>query len=93
MDRRGQGAQIARTHELLPQQLYAWRHEHMRGRKLAGESLGFAAVIVEEPASVVPMVGGALEIVIRTGAFAIHVSPEVSADHIGRVLDAVRQAG
>ena len=86
-------AQIARTHELLPQQLYAWRHEHMRGRKLAGESLGFAAVIVEEPASVVPMVGGALEIVIRTGAFAIHVSPEVSADHIGRVLAAVRQAG
>ncbi|KPF89752.1 transposase [Novosphingobium sp. AAP83] len=86
-------AQIARTHDLLPQLLYAWRHDHIRGRKLAGEPLGFAVVIVDEPASAVPMAWDALEIGIRTGGLAINVSPEVSADHIRRVLAAVRQAG
>lgn len=86
-------AQIARAHDLVPQQLYAWRHEHMRGRKLAGEPLGFAAVIVDEPAVALPTVEGAHEIVIRTGGLAIHVSPQVSTEHVARVLAAVRQAG
>ena len=86
-------AQIARTHDLLPQQLYAWRHERIRGRRSASEPMGFAAVIVGEPASAVPMADGSPEIVIRTGALAIHVSSGASTDHIGRVLAAVRQAG
>ena len=86
-------AQIARTHDLLPQQLYAWRHDRIRGRKSAREPLGFAALIVDEPAPATSVADGSSEIVIRTGALAIHVSPDVSADHIGRVLAAVRQAG
>lgn len=43
-------AQIAHTHDLLPQQLNAWQHEHIRGRRSASGPLGFAAVIVDEPA-------------------------------------------
>lgn len=86
-------AQIARTHDLLPQQLYAWRHEHIRGRRSASEPLGFAAVIVDEPASMVSTAEGAHEIVICTGGLAIHISPQVSAEHVTRVLAAVRQAG
>ncbi|WP_196490426.1 MULTISPECIES: IS66-like element accessory protein TnpA [Sphingomonadales] len=86
-------AQIARTHDLLPQQLYAWRHDHIRGRKLAGERLGFAAVIVDEPASMVSTAEGAHEIVIRTDGLAIHVPPQASTEHVARVLAAVRQAG
>lgn len=86
-------AQIARTHDLLPQQLYAWRHEHIWGRKLANEPLGFAAVIVDETASAEPMAETAHEIVIRTGGLTIHVSPQVSTEHVARVIAAVRQAG
>lgn len=85
-------AQIARAHDLVPQQLYAWRHEHIRGHRSASEPLGFAAVIVDEPASKVSTAEGAPEIVIRTGALAIHVSPEVSTEHVARVLAAVRKA-
>jgi uncharacterized protein (DUF2126 family) len=55
--------------------------------------LGFAAVIVEEPASAEPMAETAHEIVIRTGVLAIHVSPQASTEHVVRVLAAVRQAG
>lgn len=86
-------AQIARAHDLVPQQLYAWRHEHSRGRRSTSEPLGFAAVIVDEPASMVSTAEGAHEIVIRTGGLTIHVSPQVSTEHVVRVLAAVRQAG
>lgn len=54
-------------------------------------TLRFAAVIVDEPAVVVPTVEGAHEIVIRTCALAIHVALEMSADQIALVLVAVRQ--
>lgn len=86
-------AQIARTHDLLPQQLYAWRHDRIRGRRSASEPLGFAALIVDEPAATAPVADRSPEIVIRTGAWAVHVSPDASTDQIGRVLAAVRQAG
>jgi collagenase-like PrtC family protease len=55
--------------------------------------LGFAAVIVDDPALAEPMAECAHEIVIRTGGLAIHVSPQVSMEHVARVLAAVRQAG
>ena len=54
---------------------------------------GFAAVIVDEPASMVSTAEGAHEIVIRTDGLAIHVPPQASTEHVARVLAAVRQAG
>lgn len=84
--------QIARCHNLMPQLLYAWRHEQIRGRKLASEPFRFAAVIVDEPVVTVPTVEGAYQIVIRICALATHVSLDVSADQIALVLVAVRQA-
>lgn len=86
-------AEIARSHELLPRQLYAWRHDSVRGKQLASEPLGFVAAIVDGPECASPVADGSSEIVIRTGALAIHVSPGISADHIGRVLAAVKLAG
>jgi transposase len=87
-------AEIARNHELLPQQLYAWRHDSIRAERLAGEPLSFVEAIVDAPeaAELVPasVAAGPPEIVIRTGALAIHVSPGVGVDHIARVLAAVR---
>ena len=85
-------AEIARTHELVPQQLYAWRHDSMRARRLAGEPLGFVPAIVDDPEGAAPVAGGSMEIVIRTGVLAIHVPLGVSTDQIGRVLTAVRLA-
>lgn len=85
-------AEIARSHELLPQQLYAWRHDSVRAQRLAYEPLGFVAAIVDGPECASPVADGSPEIVIHTGALAIHVSPGVSVDHIGRVLAAVRLA-
>jgi transposase len=85
-------AQIARTNELLPQQLYAWRHDSMRAQRLASEPLSFVPAIVHGPESAVVVTGGCDAIVIRTGALAIHVPPGASTDHIGRVLIAVRLA-
>ena len=85
-------AELARTHELVPQQLYAWRHDSLRAQRLAGEPLGFVPAIVDEAEGAAPVAGGSDEIVIRTGALAIHVPPGVSADHIGRVLAAARLA-
>lgn len=85
-------AEIARTRELLPQQLYAWRHDSMRVQRLASEPLGFVPAIVDEPEDAAPVASSCDEIVIRTGALAIHVPAGVSADHIGRVVAAVRLA-
>jgi transposase len=86
-------AQIARAHDMLPQQLYAWRHESTIGKRVGNERLGFVPAVVEvagggggEPSGKADQ-----EIVIRTAAVAIHVPPGASADHIARVLGAVRQ--
>ena len=59
---------------------------------MASEPLGVVAAIVDGPACASPVADGSPEIVIHTGALAIHVSPGVSVDHIGRVLAAVRLA-
>lgn len=85
-------AAIARTNDLLPQQLYAWRHDSIRAQRLSREPLGFVPAIVDEPEVAAAMASASDEIVIRTGALAIHVPPGVSADHIGRVLVAVKLA-
>lgn len=85
-------AEIARNHELLPQQLYAWRHDSMRTQRLACEPLGFVPAIVDDPTGTALVASGSDDIVIRTGALAIHVSPGVSAEHIARVLTAVKLA-
>ncbi|CCW19149.1 conserved hypothetical protein [Sphingobium indicum BiD32] len=44
-------AEIARTHDLVPQQLYAWRHDSLRAQRLAHEPLNFVPAIVDDPVS------------------------------------------
>lgn len=82
-------AEIARTHGLLPQQLYAWRHDSIPGKRLASKKLGFVPAVVEDAGGD----GGSDEIVIRTAALAIHVPPGANEDHIARVLAAVSRSG
>lgn len=82
-------AAIARTHGLLPQQLYAWRHDSIPGKRLVSKKLDFVPVVVEDAGGTGTADSGGDEIVIRTTALAIHVPPGASEDHIARVLAAV----
>ncbi|WCP15953.1 hypothetical protein sphantq_04443 (plasmid) [Sphingobium sp. AntQ-1] len=84
-------AEIARTHGLLPQQLYAWRHDSIPGKRLSSKKLGFVPAVIEDAHGSGSADGG--EIVIRTAALAIHVPPGASEDHIARVLAAVSRSG
>jgi transposase len=80
-------AAIARANDLLPQQLYAWRHTVLKAREMA-----FVPVVVDEPGPPSPSGSSAAEIVIHAGAMTIHVPENVTAAHIERVLTAIRQA-
>lgn len=80
---------VARRHGLMPQQLYGWRSA-ARARESAS---GVSFVPMEVDASTPP--GGAISgntVVVRAGDMAIHIPPGVSADHIERVLLAVRMS-
>lgn len=86
-------AEIARTHGLLPQQLYAWRHDSIPGKRLSSKKLGFVPAVIEGADGAGSADGGGDEIVIRTAALAIHVPPGASEEHIARVLAAVSRSG
>lgn len=81
---------VARRHGMFPQQLYTWR----RGLRERAEAMSFVPAMVErENAGALPgpppqRVGR--QIVIETGNLTIRVPDDVSADHIERVLLAVR---
>ena len=81
---------VARRHGMFPQQLYTWR----RGLRERAEAMSFVPAMVErENAGALPgpspqRVGR--QIVIETGNWTIRVPDDVSADHIERVLLAVR---
>jgi len=85
-------AEIARTHGLLPQQLYAWRHDSIPGKRLASKKLGFVPAVIEDAGGTGSADGGGDKIVIRTAALTIHVPPGASEDHIARVLAAVSRS-
>ncbi|TNE43812.1 MAG: transposase [Sphingomonadales bacterium] len=81
---------VARRHGIYPQQLYTWR----RGLRERAEAMSFVPAMVErENASLLSgaasqSVGG--QIVIETSGLSIRIPSDVSADHIERVLLAVR---
>jgi transposase len=77
---------IARANDLLPQQLYAWRHTVLKAREMA-----FVPVVVDEPGPP-PSVSTAAEVIIQAGTMTIHVPENVTVAHIERVLTAMRQS-
>lgn len=83
-------SEVARKHGLYPQQLYTWR----RGLRERAEAMSFVPALVERGnvselagAAEPPMNG---QIIIEMGNLSIRVPSDVSADHIERVLLAVR---
>lgn len=81
---------VARRHGMYPQQLYTWR----RGLRERAEAMSFVPAVVEG-GSAGELSGAALptasgQIVIEASGLLIRIPPDVSADHIERVLLAVR---
>ena len=85
-------SEVARRHDLRPQQPFAWRRQARRGRlALPAEELAFVPVVAAAeapPASAKP--AGLIEIAL--GTMIVRVPPEVDGRLLAKVLRAVRAA-
>jgi transposase len=94
-------SEVARRHDLLPQQLFAWRHQARQGRlALPAEALSFVPVIgtaempspsatsLEVPTAVSGVPSGTIEVALA-GA-VVRVPPGVDGKLLAKVLRAVR---
>ena len=86
-------SEVARRHDLRPQQLFAWRHQARQGRLvLPGEELAFVPVV--RTASEAPPVAssappaGLIEVVL--GDAIVRVPPAVDLRLLAKVLRAVK---
>jgi transposase len=83
-------SEVARRHDLRPQQLFAWRHQARQGRlALAAAELSFVPVVGATDAppadtSVAPVIEVAL------GGAIVRVPPEVDGRLLAKVLRAVK---
>jgi transposase len=83
-------SEVARRHELRPQQLFAWRHQARQGRlALPAAELSFVPVVgaTEAPpaaTSVAPVIEVAL------GGAVVRIPPEVDGKLLAKVLRAVK---
>jgi transposase len=85
-------SEVARRHDLRPQQLFAWRRQARQGRlALPVEELAFVPVVAAveaPPASARP--AGLIEIAL--GDVVVRVPPEVDGRLLAKVLRAVKAA-
>jgi len=86
-------SEVARRHDLRPQQLFAWRHQAKQGQlALPADELSFVPVVAsaaDAPAgapSAVP--SGIIEIAL--GDAVVRVPPEVDGKVLAKVLRAVK---
>jgi transposase len=83
-------SEVARRHDLRPQQLFAWRHQARQGRlALPAAALSFVPVVGATDAppadtSVAPVIEVAL------GGAIVRVPPEVDGRLLAKVLRAVK---
>lgn len=80
-------AEVARRHAIVPQQLYRWRNALQSN---AGDMSFVPAVVDQAVPPPTPALAPHGEIIIEIGDIKIRVPDGVSADHIERVLLAVR---
>jgi len=94
-------SEVARRHDLLPQQLFAWRHQARQGRiALPAEALSFVPVVeaVDVPSpggssseTPAPTCGGPTEVIeVALGGAVVRVPPGVDGRLLGKVLRAVK---
>ena len=86
-------SEVARRHELRPQQLFAWRHQARQGRlALPAEALSFVPVVGSAsealPAATSAAPVGIIEVAL--GGAVVRVPPEVDGKLLDKVLRAVK---
>ena len=84
-------SEVARRHDLRPQQLFAWRHQARQGRLvLPAEALAFVPVVTDAadapPTSATP--AGLIEVAL--GGAVVRVPPDVEGKLLAKVLRAVK---
>ena len=84
-------SEVARRHDLRPQQLFAWRHQARQGRLvLPAEALSFVPVVATvadaPPASATP--AGLIEVAL--GEAVVRVPPDADGRLLAKVLRAVK---
>lgn len=89
-------SEVARRHDLRPQQLFAWRHQARQGRlALPAEELSFVPV-VRTAADAPPAETSATPatmIEVALGDVVVRVPPAVDGRLLAKVLRAVKAAG
>jgi transposase len=85
-------SEVARRHDLRPQQLFAWRHQAKQGQlALPADELSFVPVVASEanaPAGAPSAVPTVIEIAL--GDAVVRVRPEVDGKVLAKVLRAVK---
>jgi transposase len=82
-------SEVARRHDLLPQQLFAWRRQARQGRlALPAEELSFVPMIAAAPQVEAAPSEAAIEVAL--GGAVVRVPPGVDGKLLAKVLRAVR---
>jgi len=86
-------SEVARRHDLRPQQLFAWRHQARQGRLvLPAEALSFVPVVAaaaDAPPVASPAApAGLIEVVL--GDAVVRVPPDADGKLLAKVLRAVK---
>ena len=85
-------SEVARRHDLRPQQLFAWRHQARQGRLAPPAELSFVPV-VGSASDVPPGATSAASVAIievALGGAIVRVPPEVDGKLLAKVLRAVK---
>ena len=84
-------SEVARRHDLRPQQLFAWRHQARQGRLvLPAEELAFVPVVAaaaDAPSASAPSAG---LIEVALGGAVVRVPPDADGKLLAKVLRAVK---
>jgi transposase len=85
-------SEVARRHDLRPQQLFAWRHQARQGRLvLPSEELAFVPVVrTAADASAASSALPAATIEVALGDVVVRVPPAVDGRLLAKVLRAVK---
>ncbi len=83
-------AEVARRNDLVPQHLYMWRRAAMERMEARGQTAFVPAMIDESPRELPAQPVSGAEIGLDVCGLTLRIPDGVSADHIGRVLLAVR---
>ncbi len=82
-------SEVARRHDLVPQQLFAWRHQARKGQlALPAEALSFVPVTMAPEVPAAAPTDATIE--VEVGGAVVRVPPGADAKLLAKVLRAVK---